>query len=493
MPAKPDPDHIDNADLPQRDGLSGIEDAERQFANMVGGRNPGFTIERVGATRPLVLDVRLQMRHVDEVLRFIHLQPAVRDIVAMLRDQELAGVLNGLDPTLIRDMLIPWLDRTHKQQMATPSKFPLADRFFRMLRRTTGVAIMFGNVVNSAQQWTGISNSAVYVRGRFLKNAAWRHLANPRDTAQEVARLSRAMDLRLNDQVGQMHDEIDQLLDPSKWAALQQTAARHGYFMQRFMQNRVDIVTWMAAYDQAMERAGPDVSTEAASREAVAEADSIVRLSQGSTTPEDSARVEALTPFVRLFTQFSSYFNAILNQMESAQPGAARARAALLGFSVPALAGAAISMALRGDWDDEDDDGYLDETAEWFFGSQASAAASLAPGVGPALASLFGSYGGDRLRLAPAFSSIESTFRAVTAMWSQATGETDARGRPKELTGRNVRDLATAVSVWSGIPITPLAKAIGYQVDVARGNITPTGPVDQARGLLTGAASAGSR
>jgi hypothetical protein len=51
-----------------------------------------------------------------------------------------------------------------------------------------------------------------------------------------------------------------------------------------------------------------------------------------------------------------------------------------------------------------------------------------------------------------------------------------------------VRDLATAVSIVTGIPVTAVARPLGYAAAVQDGRAESTGPVDTARGLLTGSA-----
>ena len=485
VPAKVDPELVPEAR--QREVQQGsLEEIGQDVREAMPSTGKGFTISRLqGYARPLRLDVRLQVRHMDEVLRFVHIQPATRDVLSILRDRRFADALNRIDPTAIDGMLMPWLQRTARQQIVTTSGNPVLDWMFSALRRSTGLAIMFGNVANAAQQITGIANSAVYVKGRFLKRASFEYLRG--GLSEKVSSLSRYMDERLNHQVGQVLDEIELSLSPSWWGKVQRWTARNAYFMQRFMQNHVDVVTWKAAFDQSMERTGAAVDDKAALQAAVDEADGIVRQAQGSQTPEDVARYEAGTPFARLWTQFSGYFNAILNQIASADGAAGRARAVVLAFSVPAVMGAAIQQALWGGWDDEDDDGYSDEVAAWFFSNQAKAAAALVPGVGPIVANLISTGGGDRFALNPAMASVQSLYRGTLSLTKRATGDKD------KLTGRDVRDLLTALSVLSGVPVAGLSRPLGYQADVNSGKVTPAGVADYLRGLVTGRAAPGTR
>ena len=91
----------------------------------------------------------------------------------------------------------------------------------------------------------------------------------------------------------------------------------------------------------------------------------------------------------------------------------------------------------------------------------------------------------DRLATSPAVSMLESAARAPVSAYKAAAGEGSAQ--------KAVRDVATLISMTVGLPANLAARPVGYAVGVAEGRITPTGSVDTARGLVTGAASAESR
>jgi hypothetical protein len=57
----------------------------------------------------------------------------------------------------------------------------------------------------------------------------------------------------------------------------------------------------------------------------------------------------------------------------------------------------------------------------------------------------------------------------------------------------DTRDALNLLGVLTGTPTGALAKPLGYGVGVAQGDIEPTGPLDAARGVVTGAPSPESR
>jgi len=455
-PAKPDPTL--NPDLGVREGLEAIQDAERNFRESMPSAGRGFTKTRNQSTRPLMLDVRLVGGHVDEVLRFVHLQPSLRDVASLLRSRELSGYLNSVDRTAIKDVLVPWLERTASNRTTKPGQWATMDSVFNWLRRTTGFGAMFANLTNAAQQVTGLSNAAVYVPWRHLRGAMWDGWTNA--TAERVASLSPFMDQRLNSQVGQLQDDIDLALQPSKWAAVKDWTNRNGYFLQRMFQNRVDPIVWTAAFNHSLEQAGATETDAVAVAKAVDHADAVVRKSQGSQSPIDVASYEASTPFARLFTQFSGYFNTVLNTIASQVGATAKAKAAVHALILPTVVAGAIAAALNGrdDIEDKDGDGYTDEYLAWFFGQQARAGAALIPGIGPNMVKALGSLGaipgvenpGNRMSMAPAFSTIEAAMRTADALPRLATGTA---------TPRQVRDFWRVMSL-TGIPLSPVGTAL---------------------------------
>lgn len=460
----------------------------------------GFTKSRVeDYTRELALDLRLLPAHIDKVLKFTHLGPPVRDVARLLKDRGFSRALQAFDPVAQTDLLLPWLQRAAKQLVETPSKGragKAADRFFSAIRSRVGMQLMFANVVNTAQQVTGFSNVLLRVKAANVGAALWRYTRNPKGVADAAMALSPFLTNRSNTDIFEARQTITQLtkLNPNAKDQAVDFMRRHAYFMQSALQNVMDVVSWTAAFDQATARGDSQL-------EAVRFADSVIRETQGTMAPEDISRFETGTPFVRMFTQFAGYFNmmANLNATEvqqvargiGARKGAGRLfYVYLMGFAVPALIGDAVAKALRGGWEDEDDDGYLDDLLAWFFSSQAKFALAAVPVVGQAANAAIGAFTDapydDRISMSPAVSVLEST-AGVPAELYQSIVEGESFNRA------DVRDTLNLLGVLTGTPAGVLSKPAGYGVGVAQGDIKPTGPVDAARGAVTGAPSPESR
>jgi hypothetical protein len=276
----------------------------------------------------------------------------------------------------------------------------------------------------------------------------------------------------------------DVLLNPGKFMALRQASRQHGYFMQVFTQNIVSRLTWMAAYDQAMERADDHDA-------AVLEADSTVRETQGSGAAEDIAAFEVQPAIGRVFTMFFGWANmmANLNGYQQAsnfrdaglRKGAGRALYLwFFGFASVAVVSEVIRQSMSG-FDDDDDDTHVDEVLWLFFGSQARLAASFAPwGIASAAYNRFATDGtyDDSVMSSPAIQNLEAAYRAGPEVYDAIVNDGSKR--------RAVRDALTLITMLTGVPVAALNRPAGYLADVLSGEEAPEDFVDVARGLVSG-------
>lgn len=468
-----------------------IESGQNSYAFPTTGS--GSTKSRVEAyATPLNLDVNLVAGHIDWVLRFSHVEPRVKEVAKIINNEGFRQELAELDPTLASEMFIPWLQRAASQRVTEASGTGPGsrqmDKFLTALRSRTGMSIMVGNLTNALQQLTGLSVAAVKVSPHRLAYALVNYAKSPFRVADEISDRSDFMKTQLKQSAMKSQDAIDDImLNPSAWDNSKSFISKHGYFLQTSFQNVVNITTWSAAYDQAIAKGLSEA-------DAVREADSAVRLTQGTLSPEDISSFEAGTPLKRLFTQFGGYFNMLGNLFESEyvntmknmglRKGAGKlAYVYAMGFMLPSVMAELIVQGMSGKGlDADDDDEYLDDMFMIFFGSQLRTAAALFPIVGPAANTVVNTFNGkpydDRLSTSPAIAALENAVHAPKSVYDAI--------HSKNKENRAVTDVLTLLSLTSGIPMAPLAKPIRYSNDVSSRKARPTGPIDYGRGLVTG-------
>lgn len=475
MPAKADIDEDTRVGMVSVDGVT---ESGGEFLDRHPSAPKGFTITRTGKERALSHDLRLASQAFSEELQFIHLQRPGRDLASILNDKEVSAAIQGVDQRALQDMFFPWLQDTMRNRLMAPGGNPMVNKALIALRRNVGLAYMFGNISNGIQQLTGFATSLTYVPLKHLR--AGMKLAMRASEREQMLADSKFMLLRLDKRMGQITDDIDLILNPTWLGNVQKWTQRHGYFLQQWFQAPVDVVTWLGAKDHAIAQGKTNA-------EAIVWADAAVRRSQGSGTAADISRLERSSAVVRLLTQFGGFWLASLNTiLQRHGPEQAKATATIIAFA--GVTAGALSQALKGGWDDDDEDGALwDDVAGWAVGEAAKTGASLVPVVGSMAYSLVTGDRGGRLSPAATLGAAEQGSRGLRAMAAIAAGKRDAKGQ-------DIKDVSLFLSVILGAaPASLAARPISYQFDVSRGNVKPSGPVDYARGLGTGTPAPGTK
>ncbi len=457
----------------------------------------GFTKARTEYNKPLLLDLRALAQHMDKVLLFTNMQPAVNDVRRLLTRKDVSYALNRVDPGIYEGMLIPWLGRAAKQVVETPVMGDRGvSRILSHMRASAGMALMFANVSNTVQQITGFTTAGIKVKPTLMLSSVASFTASPKKFKRAVAEASPYMRDRMLNEISAMNDVAERvMLDPNLLERSQEWTRRHAYFLQTAVDNTMSPIIWTAAYNQATTEGMND-------RDAVRFADGVIRQTQGSTLPEDVSRFETGPAYARVFTQFVGYFNMLANTNATAfkqvvdavgvRRGAGRLLyVALMGLLVPIWVAESIALGFKGGPDDEDKDGeYLDDWLASVFGfGTVKGLVALVPGVaqlGQLTLNRFNDNpADDKFSLSPAVSLIESSVAAPFSVYKAIADNGSAQ--------KAIRDTAAAATMLTGLPFYAAARPGGYAAGVAQGRIEPTSPADAVRGAITGTASADSK
>lgn len=484
----------------------------------------GWAKSRVESyTRPLMLDINQMYRHIDKVLLFTYMQPTVNSVNRLLRDKALSQTLSRVSPEAYGSILTPWLSRSARQiveeQVPSDGGF---NKLSSMLRSRTGLQLMAANISNAIQQVSGIplAMSKLEADGMersALVKAAAKFLGNPKQNRDAVWSKSKYMRDRSSNETAVLLDTMNDIMfNPTVWQKTDKFARRHGYFMQVFADNTLSPIVWSAAYSAYLNKL-PKANTigmtpnevqavlDSQDRDAVFYADGVVRQTQGSNLPEDISRFESGTGFVRLFTQFASYFNMMLNTNASSlvklasEAGLKKNMGSafyvvMTGLFMSFWIAEAIAIAFKGGPDDEDKDGQIwDDWIRSVIGlGTVKGFLAMVPAVGPIISAsanrvLTNSPADDRMNVSPVVSVLESAVGGnVYTAYQLATGA--------EINNqRAVRDAAMLIGIVTGVPVFPLARPLGYLAGMEDNKINPTSGADMARGLVTGTASPGSK
>lgn len=447
-PAIADPDEMPpRADLDAEAGIEGVT-KDGLFSLPT---NKGFTLNRSdnpNTGRPLALDLGKQLAAFDQELRFIHLMPAVRDALRIIRDQRFKTALGAYDREAIPKILLPYLNNVARQTTVRSSGDRFIDSVVSFLRNASSVAALGWNLINAAVQATGLSNSLTQVRGRFMLDGVRHWASSPARAWQEATDRSPFMAQRFDRTTRALRDRIANAVDDGMLAgvrATQRTIGRWAFILQYGVQSAVDLSTWHGAYAQAIGEGKSDA-------DAVEFADGAVRRSQGSQNPEDAAAYES-NVVGRILGQFGSYSNLVLNTLLHAQ---GKGGAILWALLVPAIAEGIIRTALLGGPDDhdKDEDDTIEEWAKVFGKNAVRNVAGLIPG-GSMLASMAESEG-SRVQV-PLMSAGSQIVRGAIELVEAASGDKTSEAEANAI--------AAFVSMATRVPV---AAPVRYAQQLAR-------------------------
>lgn len=500
---------------------------EQDYLSAMPVSQPGFTKSRAsGYHEPLSFDVAIISNHISSVLKFCYIAPVAQDVGKLLLNKDLSEKLNAQDPTTLRDMLRPWLKRSYSQQVSDGRSGWISKKL-NELRGIAGINIMMGHIVNALQQFTGFSIALTKVSGRNLIDAAGVFARDPRKVTEQITQLSQFMMSRLNDRAMEFQSQIykisstqDNRVTKQKGIFNKTVAAkakyiqpvhdflmRKGYFLQSFCQIPIDAITWVGAYNQALQKGR---TTE----EAVLDADSVIRTTMSDFSPENVANVETGNALYRSFLVFYNYFNMqfnLLNERFHADSMEKKlikrygmyARDALLVVTIPSVVAKLIEAVVFGDPDTGDDGEFgMDDMLRMLASESFKNAVAMAPIAGQFINTAGASLAKDqkggavsdvarfiwgtdpyvgRIMTAPAYGLIEGSGKAI-----QQTVEilNDEEVNARSYT-RNMLDL---LSVVTGLPLGFLKKPLGYMAGVEAGDIQPADAGEFVQGVLSGKA-----
>jgi hypothetical protein len=488
--------------------------ASQQNASMFPNAEAGFTKSRVEAyAEPLELDLLRIPAHFDRVMKFSYLGPTVREVAKLVTSKRFRSMANRFDRNAVDQLLVPWLQRVVRQSVTTQDASRGWSRALSTLSNRMGMQTMAGNIVNAAQQLTGIPTAAAVVPSRLLMKHLFHYKEDGVGIRTFIAQHSAYMAVRFRNGVSDMLEEIETILtDTTPLAKTQAYAERYAYVAQQTTQNMVDPIVWMAAFDHAKEldiwgrayRAnasqGIDVAETKADAAAAYYADSVVRQTQSPMGAAEVSRIETGTPLWRMFIKFYGYFNSMLNFNVSRfdiirREIGAKGKAGkffylyLMGIAIPAIVAEAISMGARGDFDVEDDEELAVVLAQVFLLSQIKFVAAAVPGGGAAINRVVGQFTAvpydDRLSFSPVLSIFDSALSGGANL-AEDIVTWAVEGEPARDASKLVKDGLNMVALLWGLPTNWFSKPVQYLLKTKEGNADPENVADYVQGALTG-------
>lgn len=479
-------------------------ESQSEYQDMMPVTQPGWSKAREKKYyKPLVLNVGMLGAHIQSVVKFAMMAPAVKNVQRIVKDRRFADLMNDIDPKVISDMLTPWLRRSATQTISTPTN--AFGRILNQVRGLAGMSLMAGNVANVLQQYTGFSIAMSEVGARNTAQGLKEYLRDTKSAYARVTEASTFMKGRLEDFCFEYQNEVNRIASsraPTKVEEVRDWTQRKAYILQTLAQRTIDIPVWLAAYNQAITEKGM------ADADAVFYADSVVRRTQSSFDPESVSRVETGDPLQRSILVFYNYFNMQLNLLRESYTRAkttGKYGRFTLDFAmivaIPAILSEVIAQAFSGFDTGDDDDWDAVDGLQLAITSVNKNMVAMLPFFGNVINMTGtkmsrGDYGAvsdvskmlfgnnpynDKLVSVPVMSLFENSAEGAKNLLLLLFSE-EYDPDPRRA-ARNTLDLLT---LMTGIPFSGVKKPVGYLAGVAGDEYSVDNPVDFTRGFISG-------
>jgi hypothetical protein len=429
----------------------------------------GFTETRVGSGgKPVLLDLSVFNTHVINVIHDLTHRRAIMDVVRLYQRPEVEQAIVQSAGQPMYEAIRPWLVRIAQPDQTFDNSF--AERLLSRARTGTTVVNMGFKVTTGVTQILGFTQSLDMIGPKWVSRGVAAFLSNPAKAWREVKAMSPEMENRRTNFNREVRDYA--VSRKGKWA-------RRDEFFFAFvgaMDMVVSVPTWIGAYRQSFETLAPGNHADA-----VAYADSVVRMSQSAGSPKDLARIQGGPELRRLLTMHYSFFSRLYGLMRRSGTNLREGRWGvprfLASMTLLWFASATLSELLAGRWPEDDEEDGLERMAWEVLRYPASTVVGLRDvtrAVGP-----------DRFdyKLTPAEDAFIQSARTLNVAYRATLGDFMDDETEFELSESDIKAMTLTAGYWGRLPSRQALITGGALYDWMMGYDAPEGVVDAARDL----------
>lgn len=265
------------------------------------GTSHKHTVKRTKVAKPIKLELAVLPGHLQKVIHDLAYREPVRAAYKLLWDPDIKRAISDVEGEAVYSQLQHWL-----RAVATERAIETDSNVRYITRLRTG-ATMFGmgyRLITAVAQPLGFFASLTRVGKVHLGRAIYQMARHPQQTLALVNGLSGELKSRFNTQERDIHDTVRKLsLKSTKLDIIR----GYAFHMIGVADKFVATATWLGAYQDYLSKHPADQDT------AIMHADRTVRLTQGTGTVKDMAKITNNGEILKLFTMFYSFFSAQYN------------------------------------------------------------------------------------------------------------------------------------------------------------------------------------
>lgn len=438
----------------------------------------GFTKERTGVVRPILLSMSVINRHLTEVIHDVTHREVIIQADKLLGDRRVMKAVDNAFGREVRKQMRPWLQHIANEWAVDRRGLEGWDSLAKRLRTHSTIIGMGYRLTSVLAQTAGYAGVMEAIGSRWMASGMKATMSDPVGTYDFVMERSKEVSSRMETMERDINANIRDLQGKSGLLANVRRFAFHGI---GYMDRVVVVPAWIGSYNKAL-REGMSED------EAVYYADKIIRATQGSGAAKDLAAVQRNNEWMRLATMFYSYASAFYNRQRNLGRDAAgawrekdaKALPSLVArawwlFAVAPLLGALPGALLSGGGPDDD----KDET--WFGWAMGVMGANFFYGIPIVRDVASSAASGFDYSFTPASRMIDTIMRAGSDL--VALADMDEETEPSK---RAVKTAVESVGYVAKLPVGQISNAAQFIADWASGEADPDGVGDWLTGLQRG-------
>jgi hypothetical protein len=292
---------------PRRSELAQAHDEKKNVSDLFGSSytitatKQGHTKNRVGsASQPVFLDLSLISDHVNNVIHDLTHRKAVIQTHKLLKNKRVEHSIKSVAGTAMYRELRPWLANIASPDAKTNDLF---SKYLNIFRKNSTIVNMGLKATTAIVQPLGILQSIEVLGKEYTtKGITGFYNGDMIKTKDFIFEKSAMMRNRSKTWDRDISDAVKRI----KGTGFKATAERYYFQHIAFADYMVSLPTWLGAYQKSLDSNNTDV-------DAIAFADSMVRMSQSAGGAKDLATIQSGSPGKRALTMFYSYFSVLHN------------------------------------------------------------------------------------------------------------------------------------------------------------------------------------
>ncbi|MEW8186631.1 MAG: hypothetical protein AB2794_16705, partial [Candidatus Thiodiazotropha endolucinida] len=393
----------------------------------------GHTKERTdGGGQKVRLDLGVVHEHIHQVIHDLTHRRAIHQTDRLINNDKVKTAIEGAAGLEVYAVLRPWLANIASDQRKETD--PIEYRIGQ-LRHGATIVNMGWKFSTAIVQPLGYLNTVEMLGEKWSMIGLRRFYSNPKKNLDLVFKKSTMMRNRSKTFDRDVRDAINKIKGNSWKDKMEKTFFSHiGFF-----DLSVSLPTWMGAYEKSLDE-GKNES------DAIAFADSMVRMSQSAGGAKDLANVQQGGEYKRMFIMFYTYFSLLYNVLRrrvkvTLREGLPSTPRAFMSFMYLVVLQSVLSEIVAGRYPSDEDE---EDQALWALKTVAGYPASTMVVARDIVNGVFSPYG---YQMTPVADAFESIVKAVESSPDLLTGEGDEA---------DLKNLTMATGYMFGLPARQL-------------------------------------